>query len=245
MSEDAGMTHTSPNAENPLVLVAYEAGSDRKAIGEVLENFGYRVLTAANGKDAVDILTRTRPDAVLLDVKIPGLEWHKVCKVIRTQATGQNIPIILVTERDDDKSIARAYRFGATDTIDKPVCLPVLPFRIENALTTARSLSDLTGLIRAIPDLIFIVNEDGEVQDGLSGPDATHTLQIKALTTASEINFYPCENDDTARPPMTARGVAAVVQLPWACRTTAKTRQWMTVKTSTQPCRRPVSSKWR
>jgi diguanylate cyclase (GGDEF)-like protein len=56
----------------------------------------------------------------------------------------------------------------------------------------------LRGLIRAIPDLIFVVNENGEVQDGLSGPDATHTLQIKALATASQINFYPCENDDSA-----------------------------------------------
>ena len=193
------MPNSTTNAEKPLVLVAYEAATHRKAIGEVLENFGFRILTAADGKDAVDILTRTRPDAVLLDVNIPGLEWHKVCKSIRTQATGQDIPIILVTERDDHEAVERAYRFGATDTVDKPIALPVLPYRINNALTTARSLSDLTGLIRAIPDLIFIVNEEGEVQDGLSGPDATHTLQIKALTTASQIHFYPCENDDTAR----------------------------------------------
>ena len=193
------MTTGTPKVEKPLVLVAYEGASHRKAIGDVLENFGFRILTAGDGKDAVDVLSKTRPDAVLLDVNIQGLEWSAVCKAIRTQSTGQDIPIILVTERDDHESVERAYRFGATDTIDKPIALPVLPYRVNNSLTTARSLSDLTGLIRAIPDLIFIVNEDGEVQDGLSGPDATHTLQIKALTTASNINFYPCENDDTAR----------------------------------------------
>jgi diguanylate cyclase (GGDEF)-like protein len=104
----------------------------------------------------------------------------------------------MITARDDEEIIDRAYRIGATDIIMKPLSLPVLPHRIRYALRTARSVSDLTGLIRAIPDLIFVVNENGEVQDGLSGPDATHTLQIKALATASEINFYPCENDDSA-----------------------------------------------
>jgi diguanylate cyclase (GGDEF)-like protein len=54
-------------------------------------------------------------------------------------------------------------------------------------------------LIRAVPDLIFVVNEDGDVQEGLSRGDATHTQQIQALSTASKVNFYPCENDDKAR----------------------------------------------
>ena len=93
----------------------------------------------------------------------------------------------------------RAYTLGATDFITKPIALPVLVHRIRYALRTCRSLNDLRGLIRAVPDLIFIVNAKGEVEEGLSGPDATHTLQLKALTTASQVNFYPCENDDRAR----------------------------------------------
>lgn len=182
----------------PLVLVAADDIQQRKLIWEVLEQFGFRIVTAEDGKAAYDLFKKVQPDAIILDVHTPDYDGFAACEAIRKQEIGSETPIFMVTERDDEDAIERAYRLGATDIVFKPVSLPVLPHRVKYALRTARSLSDLRGLVRAIPDLIFVVNEDGEVQDGLSGPDATHTLQLKALTTASQIHFYPCENDDGA-----------------------------------------------
>ena len=156
-------------------------------------------MSAELGSAALDMFRKLQPDAVLLDSELPESDGYKVCKAIRARDSGHELPIFILVSRDDSKGVRQAFDAGASDIIEKPVSLPLLPFRLRHALLTAQSLSDLTGLIRAIPDLIFIVNEDGEVQHGLSGPDATHTLQIKALATASQINFYPCENDDTAR----------------------------------------------
>ena len=193
------MLANTQKTEKPLVLIADDDAAQRKAIWDVLDAFGFRVLTAESGESALDLFSKAQPDVVLLDVQVPGLDWHAVCKAIRAQEAGRETPIIIVTQREDKDAVERAYGLDAIDIIDKPVALPVLPYRIRHALRTARSLSDLTGLIRAIPDLIFIVDEEGEVQSGLSGPDATHTLQLKALSTAAQINFYPCENDDRAR----------------------------------------------
>lgn len=156
-------------------------------------------MTAPDGKVALELFTETLPDAVLLDVELPELDGFSVCETIRSQETGRETLIFIVFGREDDEFVKRAYSVGATDFIIKPITLSVLPHRIRHVLGTCSSLNDLRGLIRAVPDLIFIVDEDGEVQDGLSGPDATHTLQLKALTTASIVNFYPCENDDRAR----------------------------------------------
>jgi diguanylate cyclase (GGDEF)-like protein len=192
------MAYSPQTAEQPLILLAYGDDALRKAMFDVLSEFGFRLLTAVDGDAAQDLLSKTRPDAVLLDAQIPGLGWVEVCKTVRAQDTGQDTPIIVITGPEDREVVRRAYSVGATDIIDKPIALPILPYRIKNALSTAQSLSDLTGLVRSIPDLIFVVDEDGQVQQGLSGPDATHTLQLKALTTASQIHFYPCENDDTA-----------------------------------------------
>ena len=197
--KDRGMGIETQKIETPLVLIASDDVAHRKAVWDVLEDQGYRILTAENGEAALDLFSKAHPDVVLLDVNVPGLDWFTVCKAIRAQETSRETPVIVVTNREDKETVERAYSLGATDIIEKPISLPVLPHRIRHALRTARSLRDLTGLIRAIPDLIFIVNKEGEVQDGLSGPDATHTLQLKALTTASQINFYPCENDDRAR----------------------------------------------
>jgi diguanylate cyclase (GGDEF)-like protein len=189
--------NTQTNAK-PLVLVAAADPAERKQIWDTLEGLGFRIVTAEDGSAAFGLFTKTQPDVVLLDVELPVLDGLAVCKSIRAHDAGGEVPILMMADRDDELPVQRAYGLGATDVVIKPLAYPMLPHRIRHSLKTARSLSDLTGLIRAIPDLIFIVNEDGEVQHGLSGPDATHTLQIKALATASQINFYPCENDDTA-----------------------------------------------
>jgi diguanylate cyclase (GGDEF)-like protein len=191
----AGLTK---NQEKPLVMVAFDDEASRKAIWSTLEQSGMRMVPAPDSRAAIDLVAKMRPNIVLIESGGAGGDGLRACKSIRDSNSGREIPILMVVEREDADAAKRAYDAGATEIIEKPVAMSTLPYRIHNALTTARSLNDLTGLVRAIPDLIFIVNEEGEVQQGLSGPDATHTLQIKALATANQINFYPCENDDTA-----------------------------------------------
>ncbi len=187
------MDNASTALESPLVLVAIDDESTAAAVSSSLSRAGIRTV-AADGADSVtSLFGSAQPDAILLESG--GL---RACTAIRKQDTGRQTPILVVADRDDVDAARLAYQAGASEIIGNPIALETLPYRIHHALRTARSLCDLTGLVRAIPDLIFIVNEDGEVQDGLSGPDATHTLQIKALATAQHINFYPCENDDTA-----------------------------------------------
>ena len=192
------MDGKATKVEKPLVLVAVEDETSRKAIWAVLEPAGLRVVPATDPKAAVDLFRKMQPDAVLIGTRAQETVGIGICKTIRADERGRELPILMVIDKDDAALAARAYDAGASEIVESPVALGLLPYRIHNALQTARSLSDLTGLVRAIPDLIFIVNEDGEVQHGLSGPDATHTLQIKALATANQINFYPCENDDSA-----------------------------------------------
>jgi diguanylate cyclase (GGDEF)-like protein len=185
--------------EKPLVLVVADDEAARKAIWPVLEASGLRIVPATDDKSTLDLFSKMKPDAILIESVPRDVDGFEICKSIRAKNSGAEVPILMVIERDDAESARRAYKAGASELIERPMSLAVIPYRIRHALQTSRSLSDLTGLVRSIPDLIFIVNEEGEVQDGLSGPDATHTLQIKALATASQINFYPCENDDTAR----------------------------------------------
>ena len=192
------MSESTQITGKPLVLVADDDATHRKVIQKVLEESGFRVITAPNGKDAIDQVATFNPDVILLDVEMPEMDGFAVCEIIRARKADREIPIFIITSRDDPESVERAYTVGATDFLTKPIALPVLPHRIRYILRTFTALNDLRGLIRAVPDLIFIVNKDGEVQQGLSGPDAVHTQQIKALSTASEINFYPCENDDRA-----------------------------------------------
>jgi len=194
----AAMDGKTRKLEKPLVLVAVEDDTSRKAIRAVLEPSGLRVVPALDSASTVDLFRKMQPDAILIGVGSKRAAGVDIVRAIRGDAQGRELPILMIVDKNDEELARRAFDAGASELIDSPVALALLPHRLHNALQTSRSLSDLTGLVRAIPDLIFIVNEDGEVQHGLSGPDATHTLQIKALATANQINFYPCENDDTA-----------------------------------------------
>lgn len=192
------MDGAAGKADKPTVLVVMNDEVGRKAIWAVLDKSGMQVVPAADRVAALDLFRKLQPSAVLIDAGDSGSSGVGICREIRSQDTGRELPILLFVNKDDVETSKQAFAAGASEVIEKPVALTVLPYRLRHALRTSRSLSDLTGLIRAIPDLIFIVNEEGEVQHGLSGPDASHTLQIKALATANQINFYPCENDDTA-----------------------------------------------
>ncbi len=193
------MNKIADAADQPLVLVADDDATHRRVLQDILEKAGFRVVLAENGKIALEQFSEMQPDVVLLDVEMPELDGFSVCESIRAQEGLRETPIFIITGREDKEAVARAYSVGATDFLNKPIALPVLPHRIHYVLRTSTSLNDLRGLIRAIPDLIFVVDADGEVQEGLSRGDATHTQQIQALSTASKVSFYPCENDDEAR----------------------------------------------
>ena len=192
------MSNSSDNVDIPLILVADDDPTHRMVLQEVLEQAGNRVVTAADGESALALFTKAKPDVVLLDVDMPKMDGYAVCAQIRELETDRETPILIVTGLDDGESVKRAYDAGATDFVSKPIPWPILAHRIRYVLRTSRSLNDLRGLIRSVPDLIFIVDKDGEVQEGLSGADANHTQQIRALSTASHINFYPCDQDARA-----------------------------------------------
>ena len=193
------MRFESDVIEDPLVLVADDDPTQVMLMQEVLQQSGYRVLTAQDGKLALEIFNQANPDIVLLDVDMPFMSGFEVCESIRASETDWKTPIFIVTGLEDQASVEHAYQIGATDFISKPIAWPVLPHRLRYALRANTAFNDLRGLIRAVPDSIFVVNRVGEVVENVSSTDVNHTQRLRALTAASQIDFYPYENDEGAK----------------------------------------------
>lgn len=193
------MTSHADPVDAPLVLVADDDPTHRMVVQEVLQQSGFRVLTVPNGQVALNVFAQAQPDILLLDIDMPIVDGFTVCERIRAKETDRETPILMVTGLEDKESVERAYELGATDFISKPIAWPVLPHRLHYVIRANNALNDLKGLIRAVPDLIYVVNADGDVQERVSKSDVDYTQQPKALTTASQMDFYPCENDDDAR----------------------------------------------
>jgi len=82
---------------------------------------GAKVLTACNGREALEIIKKERPDLVLCDVYMPEMNGDELCKTIKSDPSLKNIPVILFSSYSDDKdTIARYFRSGCDDILVKP-----------------------------------------------------------------------------------------------------------------------------
>ncbi len=85
-----------------------------------LKKEGYTVLTAANGEAALTLAEKTRPDLILLDIMMPGIDGFEVCKSVRNNPAIKDTPVIFLTAKADEMDEILGLEFGADDYITKP-----------------------------------------------------------------------------------------------------------------------------
>jgi CheY-like chemotaxis protein len=81
----------------------------------------YEVVCAANGPEALKLIPIEKPDLILMDVMMPGMDGLEVCRRVRTNQSTANLPIVLLTFRVDDGSISDGFESGCTAYLKKPV----------------------------------------------------------------------------------------------------------------------------
>jgi CheY-like chemotaxis protein len=87
----------------------------------ILSSEPYDLVTATNGKHALDVAEREKPDLILMDMVMPQMGGLEACRAIRTSRFGKNIPVILVTTRGEPMHVRAAYEHGCTDYVTKPI----------------------------------------------------------------------------------------------------------------------------
>lgn len=100
--------------------------------GILKDEFG--VKAATNGEMALKIAEKTRPDLVLLDIMMPGLDGYEVCERLKANPLTKNIPVIFVTAKDQELDEVRGLEVGAVDYINKPVNPGITKARIRTHL---------------------------------------------------------------------------------------------------------------
>src|SRR5262245_45847736 len=132
-------------ASAPTLLVVDDDELNRDMLSRRLERNGFRVMTAAGGTEALEIIAKRGVDLVLLDVMMPDISGLVVLKTIRTMPQTERLPVIMVTARAHSQDVVQALELGANDYVTKPVDLPVALARIRAQLArrdTERALED-------------------------------------------------------------------------------------------------------
>ena len=87
----------------------------------LLENAGYRVIQARDGSTGIDLVEKSKPDLLLLDIQLPGMDGYAVAQKIRSNTQNSNIPIIAVTSFAMVGDREKAMESGCTGYIEKPI----------------------------------------------------------------------------------------------------------------------------
>ena len=90
-------------------------------IAAILESGGYEVITASDGSEALEVARTEVPDLILLDVMLPKLDGYKVCRLLKYDQKYQHIPVIMLTAKAEEQSMATGIRTGADQYLTKPV----------------------------------------------------------------------------------------------------------------------------
>lgn len=165
------MSSIEKRSERPLILIADDDMMIRVLARARLEALGFSLIEAENGVQALGIVESTRPDVIVLDVKMPEMDGFETCSALRAMPKLALTPILMVTGLEDTESIHRAYEAGATDFVTKPINWVIFGHRVRymwRASTAGeelrRSESKNRTLINAMPDFMFQINRQGTIQ---------------------------------------------------------------------------------
>lgn len=127
------------------ILVVEDEKDIQNIIKAFLENAEYKVETADDGLDAINLIQKNNYDLILLDIMLPKIDGFTVCEMIRKNS---NVPIIILTALTDEESQLKGFDKLADDYITKPFSMPVLLKHIEAVFRRTNNSNENTSILK-------------------------------------------------------------------------------------------------
>lgn len=149
------------------MLVVDDTPEIRLLASYVLEDAGWQALTAADGTIGVSLARQERPDLILMDVMMPGIDGYEACARIKHQVETADIPVIFMTAISDPQAETKAFNAGAADFIAKPLSPAVLQARVRAQVALYRQRRSLEGMfhdaLEFAPDAVILCDLTGRM----------------------------------------------------------------------------------
>jgi two-component system cell cycle response regulator DivK len=120
----------------PTVLLVEDTEDNRQMMRRLLEMSGFRVVEAINGREAVEVASKVRPQVILMDLSLPFIDGLAATRQIRTQPELTNVPIIAVSAHDTADFHSEALDAGCDAYVTKPIDYTELENLVNRLLTT-------------------------------------------------------------------------------------------------------------
>ncbi len=125
----------SVSNEKATILIVDDNEMTLQAIANYLKGFGFKIVGAPNGEDAIQQIPQIQPDLILLDIILPGIDGYETCRRLKRNREARDIPVIFMTALSDTTDKVRAFEVGAADYIMKPHHYAEVLTRVNTHLT--------------------------------------------------------------------------------------------------------------
>jgi signal transduction histidine kinase len=155
----------------------------------------HEVFMATSGEQALKVCASRRPDLILLDVMMPDMDGHEVCRRLKADPTTRDIPVIFVTAHSDPEEESLGLQLGAVDFISKPVNAVVVRARVKSHLLLRSTLAQIQNLNEDLEARVFARTRELErtleqlraSQDSLASSEAKATLSLLVASVSHEM----------------------------------------------------------
>ena len=129
--------------ESMTVMIVDDTRPNVLVLQRTFANTGYNILVAFDGEKALDLISKLKPDLILLDFMMPGLNGFEVCKLLKENPEVNDIPIIVITAMGMPKDVLAGFEAGAVNYITKPFNLQEVCVRGKTHLTLSAAIKKI------------------------------------------------------------------------------------------------------
>ena len=144
----------------PIILIVDDVPKNVQILGTLLKKIECDLAVALNGEQALNIVARVIPDLILLDIMMPGMDGHEVCRRLKMQEETKNIPIIFLSAKAEAEDIMAGYELGAVDYLTKPFIASELLSRVRTHLALKKVKENLEEEIGSKNKFFSIISHD-------------------------------------------------------------------------------------
>ena len=126
-------------SDNPKILVVDDDEHILRSLSQYLELEDFNVVSASSGPEALTLFAQEKPDLLVLDVMMPGMDGFQVLETLRKDPETAGVPVLMLTARDQHNDILKGYQMGATSYLVKPFNLDELVEAIREVFASKSS----------------------------------------------------------------------------------------------------------
>ncbi|MBQ4497559.1 MAG: response regulator [Spirochaetaceae bacterium] len=147
------MSFSGDSEKRRHVFIVDDEATNLKVAENVLRNY-FQLTLLTSGKELLQIIHRTKPDLLLLDIEMPSMSGFEVIEKMKQDQQLQDIPVIFLTAKNDVESELRGLTLGALDYINKPFSPPLLLKRIQHYLAMVEQKKELQSFNKNLNDMV-------------------------------------------------------------------------------------------